>query len=82
MHSIKSKKETEKPPPANRRQTKLVAEAINAREIFFQVRFSQWAILRSWLYLHHVSLPTGSQLQAHFIEVGMRWGNQSEGELA
>lgn len=41
MHSIKSKKEAEKTPPANRRQTKLVAEAINAREIFFQVRFSR-----------------------------------------
>lgn len=47
LQYAQQKKETEKPPPVNRRQAELVAGDINAGEIFFPVRFSQRGAVRS-----------------------------------
>lgn len=41
MHDIQLERKQKITPTANRRQTNLVSEDANAREIFFQVMFSQ-----------------------------------------
>lgn len=75
-------KKTDKPPAGSRRHTKLVTEDISAREIVFQVKFSQRPTLMSWLHLApHVLAHRSSASSTRFIDsypkVDMRWGAQS-----
>lgn len=59
-------KKTEKPPPGSRRHTKLVTEdkeKLSSRWTFHR----EQPTLMLWLYLRHVSLPSGHQLQARIL---------------